>query len=232
MRIAIHQPQYLPWLPYFLKIEACDCFVLLDIVNFQKNGLQNRNQIKTAQGAHWLTVPVLHQFGQKIKEVKVNQTLDWCRKHWYTISQCYRKSTAFNLFEGDLHSFYSQNWLELSELNIQMIYMFMKWMNIQTPVVKASELKATGVASDLILKICIEMGATSYLSGLGGKDYLKPIDFEKAGIEIIYQSFFNPLEYPQLFSEIGFIEHLSVLDLLLNCGNTWRKYLPMKMAVL
>lgn len=36
MKVAIHQPQYLPWLPYFTKIEESDLFILLDSVDFQK----------------------------------------------------------------------------------------------------------------------------------------------------------------------------------------------------
>ena len=66
MKIGIHQPQFLPWLPYFLKIEACDYFVFLDIVDYQKNGLQNRNQIKSINGKQWLTIPIKNKLGQKI----------------------------------------------------------------------------------------------------------------------------------------------------------------------
>jgi len=47
MIVAIHQPQYLPWLGYLDKIERCDTFVFLDNVQFKKNEWQNRNKIKT-----------------------------------------------------------------------------------------------------------------------------------------------------------------------------------------
>jgi len=57
MIIAVHQPQYLPWLGYFDKIDKADIFVLLDTVQYKKNEWQNRNKIKTAQGWQWLTVP-------------------------------------------------------------------------------------------------------------------------------------------------------------------------------
>ena len=63
MKVGIHQPHYLPWLPYFIKIAKCDIFIVLDNVDFQKNGLQNRNQIKTDKGYQWLTVPVEHKLG-------------------------------------------------------------------------------------------------------------------------------------------------------------------------
>ncbi len=70
--ISIHQPQYLPWHNYFKKMKKADIFIILDTVDFQKNGLQNRNQIKTSNGVNWLTVPVLKKKGQKIYETKID----------------------------------------------------------------------------------------------------------------------------------------------------------------
>ena len=69
MIVAVHQPQYLPWLGYFDKIDKADVFVLLDTVQFKKNEWQNRNKIKTAQGWQWLTVPVMYKYPQQINEV-------------------------------------------------------------------------------------------------------------------------------------------------------------------
>jgi WbqC-like protein family len=71
MRVAIHEPQYLPWLPYLAKADVCDVFAYLDNVQFQKNDLQNRDHIKTAQGARWLTVPVNASLGQRVRETRI-----------------------------------------------------------------------------------------------------------------------------------------------------------------
>ena len=76
MKISIHQPQFLPWLSYFLKIEKSDKFIFLDDVSFHKNGLQNRNKIKNSNGDFWLTVPILHS-RQKIIDVKINNKINW-----------------------------------------------------------------------------------------------------------------------------------------------------------
>ena len=228
MNVAIHQPQYLPWLPYFTKIEASDLFILLDTVDFQKNGLQNRNQIKTAQGAHWLTVPVRQQLGQKIIDVKIDDKTAWLRKHWQTIQQCYGRAAAFKTYERELESIYTNEWSSLNELNIEIITMMMRWMTIPTPVVRSSKLSATGSASSLVLDLCLEVGATRYLSGTGGKSYLEPAAFQNAGIEIAYRPSVLPTPYPQLFPQAGFVNHLSALDILLNCGETWRSYLPVE----
>jgi len=226
MKVSIHQPQYLPWLPYFLKIEESDLFILLDTVDFQKNGLQNRNQVKTAQGAHWLTVPVRQELGQKIRDVQTTGGGDWRRKHWLTLVQSYGKAPSFAPFAGDLERFYSREWTGLNELNIELIEMIMRWLDIRTPVVKSSDMGATGAASELVLNLCREAGATRYLSGSGGMSYLDMDAFDRAGIEVVYRPTILPVPYPQCFPKVGFINHLSALDIILNCGDAWRSYLP------
>ena len=230
MNVSIHQPQYLPWLPYFLKIEQSDVFIILDTVDFQKNGLQNRNKIKTVQGADWLTVPVRQQLGQKIIDVMIDNSTAWRRKHWQTIQQYYRKAKAFKDYQNDLETLYLKEWIGLCELNIEIIVMMMRWMNIQTPMLRSSQMKATGNASDLVLNLCLEVGATRYLSGAGGENYLKLETFQNAGVEIVYQASVLPETYPQLFPQAGFINHFSALDILLNCGAAWRNYLPVEVA--
>jgi len=226
MNISIHQPQYLPWVPYLMKIEESDVFIFLDTVDFQKNGLQNRNQIKTAQGAHWLTVPVRQQLGQKIQDVKIDNSIDWRRKHWLTIRQCYAKASSFKAYEQDIEALYAREWSGLNELNIELTTLMLSWMDISTHIMRSSQMKATGVASDLVLSLCLEAGATRYLTGIGGKNYLDSESFEKAGVEIVYRPSSHPLVYPQLFPQAGFINNLSALDIIANCGESWRSYLP------
>src|SRR5829696_3796305 len=93
--VAIHQPQYLPYLGFFHKLYHCDLFVALDNVQFQKNGVQNRNKIKTSQGWQWLTVPVLHDFGQLIQAVQISPNVPWQRKHWSTLVSNYGRAPFF-----------------------------------------------------------------------------------------------------------------------------------------
>lgn len=226
MKVAIHQPQYLPWLPYMLKIKHSDIFILLDTVDFQKNGLQNRNQIKTAQGAQWLTVPVRQQIGQKIQDVMIDSDLNWRRKHWQSLQQNYRKSSYFYLYAQELEEFYAKKWDRLNDVNIVFLKMLLRWMNIQTPVIRSSEMIGNGAGSDLVLSLCMEVGATKYISGSGGKNYLEPNSFERSGIEILYQPPVLPDIYPQLHPQAGFINALSVIDLIFNCGDAWSDSLP------
>jgi hypothetical protein len=91
MICAIHQPQYMPWLGYFDKIDKADIFIFLDDVQFKKNEWQNRNKIRTAQGWQWLTVPILHEFGQKIADVHIDNKRKWRHTHLRSIQLNYGK---------------------------------------------------------------------------------------------------------------------------------------------
>lgn len=222
--VSIHQPQYMPWLPYFLKIERSDTFILLDSVDFQKNGLQNRNQIKTAAGAHWLTVPVLHAIGQRIVDVQTDGRTDWRRKHWQTIKQNYSKAEAFKQHCDELEHVYAQAWPSLNALNAHVFTMLMRWLGIERRVLRSSEMRAEGSSSTLVLNLCLEAGATRYLSGTGAKNYLDEAAFSAAGVELVYLPSQLPSEYPQAHASVGFINTLSALDILLCCGADWRRY--------
>ena len=225
MNISIHQPQYLPWLPLLLKIEQSDLFIFLDNVDFQKNGLQNRNQIKSSQGLIWLTVPIYQKLGQKIIDVKIVSDKIWRKKHWQTIQVCYRKAPYFKFYKEALEAIYVYEWSSLCNLNIETMKMLMKFMDIKTPTIRSSQMKATGQASDLIHNLCLEVGATQYISGIGGKEYLNPSTFYNSGIDLVYKSYSLPKEYPQLFNQSGFFNSLSVIDIILNCGQDWRNYI-------
>ena len=96
--IAIHQPNYLPWIGYFYKIAKSDIFVLLDDVQYTKNSFINRNRIKTLKGVDWLSLPVIHsgKFGQLIKDVEIIAIEKSFKKITGTLNANYAKSKYFN----------------------------------------------------------------------------------------------------------------------------------------
>ena len=108
MRVTIHQPQFLPWLGYLDKINRADLFVALDSVQFKKNEWQNRNRIRTARGWQWLTVPVLHDFGQRIKEVRISQATDWRAKHLKALEMHYAHAAHREPAMAGLRAIYQQ----------------------------------------------------------------------------------------------------------------------------
>lgn len=214
--IAIHQPQYLPWVPYYDKADACDIFVYLDTVQFQKNGLQNRNKIKTAQGGTWLTVPVHVKLGNLIKDVKTSDS-HWVKKHVASIEQNYSRAAHAELFRRGLRPLLEQAPENLADLNIQITEWFFTQLEVGCRRIRASELNILGNAQDLVIDICKALGATRYLSGKGASDYQDNDSFTREGIELVYQDYINQ-PYRQCHPGIGFVPDLSALDLILNEG--------------
>jgi len=219
MLVAIHQLHYLPWLRYIHKLAASDVFIVLDNIQFNKNGYQNRNSIKTQQGRLVLTVPVLHQLGQNLSEVMVDTKQNWQKKHWGSIQGSYRKAPHWKEHEAFLEDIYlRRSWEKLNDLNRTMLDYFLRVLGVKTRIVYGSELAVPGEASERLVNLCKAVGGTCYLTGaFAAGQYLQPELFEKAGVSLAVQEFKAP-EYPQLFSEKGFIPELSILDLLVHCG--------------
>ena len=216
MIVAIHQPQYLPWLPYCDKADQCDVFVYLDNVQFQKNGVQNRNQILTAQGPRWLTVPVRASLDWTIRETPIADR-QWPRKHIKTIEQEYRRAPFAAEFDAALRGLLEQEWPSLADLNIAVTEWMFERLGLRCRRVRASELSLTGAKEDLVIAICQAVGATEYLSGTGAKSYQTPENFAAHGLTLRYQNYRNQ-PYPQCSTAAEFTPDLSALDLLLNVG--------------
>lgn len=216
MIVAVHQPQYLPWLGYFEKIMTADAFCYLDNVQYKKNEWQNRNRIKTVDGWQWLTVPVSYRFPQKINEVMVNNLANWKKKHRQALQTNYRRAPFFEEYFPIFEELYARDWELISDLNIYLIEKLRVVLDLHhKPAVIASNLDLREDPSDRLIDICRFFGADTYLSGQDGANYMDLDRFKQCGIRVMFQDFKHP-EYPQLFK--GFQSHLSVIDLLFNCG--------------
>lgn len=223
MILAIHQPQFMPWLGYFDKIIKSEIFCFLDNVQFKKNEFQNRNKIKTRQGWMWLTVPVMYHYPEKINEVKVNNDIPWRKKHLKTLMTYYQKAPHFSNVFPHLENFYNKEEEYISLINVRSVLMLMGLLGVSRETPLASELgPLPEEPSERLAAICALLGADTYLSGAGGREYLNPEPFQRRGIKVIFQDFQHP-HYPQLYG--GFIANLSLLDLLFNCGPQSRKIL-------
>jgi len=220
MICAVHQPQTFPWLGYFAKIIQSDHFVILDNVQFKKNEWQNRNKIRTQNGWQWLTVPVLHHFGQLISEVKINNTSNWRHKHLQALLSSYGKAPYFKKYFPELEELYQKKWELLVDFNLAGIHWLLKTLNIKTPITIVSEMKKIPQTPDLgaeerLIRITKALTANIYLSGAGGQEYLDQGLFPANQIKLIFQHFEHPI-YHQIQGK--FISHLSVLDLMFNEG--------------
>ena len=108
---------------------------------------------------------------------------------------------------------------------MKMLDLARAWLDIRTPVVRASSLGLTGIKTDRLIELCRKTGARCYLSGGGGSTgYLDVERMGRAGIGVIWQHFEHP-RYEQRYPEVGFLSHLGFIDMLLNCGEASREML-------
>ncbi len=219
MIVAIQQPEHLPWLGFFDKMRSCDGFIFLDNVQFKKRYFENRNKICTEEGWQWITVPVVSKgkYKQKINEVEVDNSVNWQRKYLGSLDQSYGKSKYFDDFYPGIRSIISKSHTFLVDLNIDLINFLKECFKINTQCFLASDLVSSELTgSDIILQLCLKVGAKVYLSGPDGRTYLNLEDFESKGIKVIYHDYKHP-EYTQLNST-EFIPYMSSVDYLFNYG--------------
>lgn len=217
MIVAIHQPNYLPFDGYFHKIVDCDLFVFLDSVQYAKNSLINRNKIKTVGGWCWLTVPVQRKnlLDAEICEVEICNAVDWGERHWRSLKQNYGRAKHFDEYGGFFREALGRKWIYLAELNKYMIKGICSFLGMEPKFVDSSSLNASGEKTELLVNICREVGADTYLSGRGAKGYQVEERFKEAGITLKYHDFKHP-EYRQLYGD--FVPNLSIVDMLFNEG--------------
>jgi len=220
VKLAIHQPQYLPWLGYLAKWAAADELVFLDTVQYEKNGWQNRNRIKTAGGPRWLTVPVHAKLGTPIEAVGVDTAQPWRVRHLRAIEDAYARAPYLARHHEALRRLYATDWPRLAPLAVATAEWLARAMGIATPARLAS---ALGVAASVpadptgrLIALCRAVGGDTYLAGRDGAKYIDLEAFARAGIGVLYQDYKHP-EYAQLHGE--FAPNLSALDLLLTHGD-------------
>jgi len=218
MLVGIHQPHYLPWLRYVEKIARSDVFIVLDDVDYEKGGHQNRNRIKTAHGALQLTVPVRRSLQRPIPEIEIDVRSRWQEKHRTALEQSYRQASYWERYWPALAGIWEREWSHLAELNRAMLEALLPLFGITTPVVYSSTIPVRGQSTRRLAELCRAVGGDAYLSGANAVDtYLDDGVLREAGIRLVRQEWEAPV-YRQLYPRAGFVPDLSVLDLLMNEG--------------
>lgn len=215
MKIAIHQPNYLPWIGFFDKLDSVDLFVILDKAHHSKSGYTNRCKIKTPNGPLLLTVPLKNK-EQPINLLQINQDGKWHKNHWKAIEANYKNSNFWSLYKDDLQELFHQNWTHMAALNLALIHHIASRLEIHTKIVIESDLKQDfGNKNERNRNIVSYLGGEIYLSGIGAKAYNSESHFTERQIKLVYQDFKHPI-YPQRFG--SFVPNLSIIDMLFNCG--------------
>jgi len=219
LRISILQPGYLPWLGFFEQMYRTDVFVLYDDVQYDKDGWRNRNRIKGAGGALWLTVPVHVKLSDHplISEVRIDNKTNWRKKHLLSLKMNYAKAPFFPDFIGIFEEAFSREWDYLVDIDVYFILKLSDCLGMgNKKIVRSSELNVEGDRIERLINICKIFDADIFYEGASGKNYLDSDYFSKKGVAIEYQDYVHPV-YRQLYGD--FIPYLSLVDLLFNHGD-------------
>jgi hypothetical protein len=221
--VGVLQSNYLPWRGYFDIIRSVDLLVFHDDLQYTKGDWRNRNKLKTTAGLKWMTVPVryLHT-RQRICDTEIDYGHKWERRHLNLFREGYASASNFEVGLSLLSEGISGTCRTISELNVRMIDLVCEYLEISTPRRMSSDLNLKGHKSERLLDLMHKVGGTTYLSGPSGKTYIDVNLFRRAGIGLEFKTYdYDP--YPQLWG--GFINAVSVLDLIANMGSESVHYL-------
>jgi hypothetical protein len=215
--VSINQPAYLPWLGYFHRIAQSDLHIVLDHVQFEKNSFTNRNKVRTAEGWSWLSVPAATsgRFGALPIATLAIADGKWRKKHWDTLRFAYAKAPFFAAHARVFEDIFSREWPLLAPLLAAITEALCPLFGVATRRVSSSALGIGGRNSELVLNLCRAVGATTYLSGPLGRDYLDRDAFAASGIAVLFHDYRHP-RYAQAFP--GFEPFMAAPDLLFNHG--------------
>jgi hypothetical protein len=219
--VAIHQPNFFPWLGYFDKIARADVFVILDSVQFPKKqgNWMNRVQILVQGVPRWLTVPVERSYHglRAVREMRIADDPQWRERSLKTLRVAYGRAPHFESVIDVAEGLFRSDQALLAEFNLGVIEALMGRV-VRTPatLVRSSELAVTGSATDLLIAITKAVGGTTYLCGGGADAYQDDARFAEAGLVLRFQEFDAPA-YTQLGSS-QMIKGLSTLDALFTLG--------------
>ena len=230
MKVAIHQPQYFPWLGYFDKMAKVDKFILMDEVQLEDRSYMLRNRFLSQDGSLTYLSVTAAKKGYREKKYNQIETVDnekWQNKHRSYLQQLYRRSPFADEVLSAIDPVFSKHYVWLTEVTQDSILACMRLLNIQTPIILQSQLRyqrnintaeeSARRRSQDVLSICKAVGATSYMTGAGASlEFLDREEFSNAGVPVAIQSYQCPA-YEQRFAS-EFLPNISALDMLFNCG--------------
>lgn len=209
--VAIHQPNYFPWLGYFSKMLQADVFIFLDDAQYTKNSYINRVQVLCNGLAKWLTIPVRVPLGTAIRDAA--PSAEWVEAHLDRLSNYYQMSANHGATLGALREMFSaaKSSGNIADINMRLIRQTAERLGIKVDFQLASELDCGDKrADDRLVKLVRTIDpAGVYLSGAGASSYQNPAKFTAAGLDLRMTKFRHPI-YSQ--GEQSFVPGLSFID--------------------
>lgn len=207
MNFLIH-PTYFPSISHFVAMAQSEKIVFEMEDNFQKQTNRNRTYIYSPNGIQLLNIPVKHskQIHQKTKDVKIETDFDWQKQHFKSLEAGYRSSPFFEYFEDEIRPVFEKKYTFLVDLNFETMQIISKCLRMKF------EYETT----------------TEYFREVDSNTVL---DFRTLADGKKDDSQFET--YTQVFEEKhGFLNNLSVLDLLFNEGRYALDYLKNQKLVI
>lgn len=219
--VAIHQPNFFPWLGYFDKMDRSDVFVFLDHVQFPKKGGTWPNRVRMLIGgeARWVTAPIRRSFHgvAAINGIEWADEQPWRSKLLKTLAANYGRAPFFGETMKLLAPLVEWPESNLSSFNIHAVKILAEHVGVRHEhTVASSELQVQGTTSELLIDITRKVGGSAYMCGGGAAGYQEDEAFEKAGVRLVYQNFTHP-SYQQV-GRRDFVSGLSIIDALMNLG--------------
>ncbi len=198
--VLIH-PAYFPNISSMALLAQRNC--LWEVCdNYQKQTFRNRTYICTDQGKHMMTIPIQHVGGEQgkqfYKDVKVDNQYPWQRQHWRTLQTAYRSSPFFEYYEDELVALFQKKYEFLLDYNLRSIELMGECLQLAVPTSKTTVYDPD---PENVLDLRFMVNAKK-------------------------SDPFTVAPYTQVFMERhGFINNLSILDLLFNEGTAASSYL-------
>lgn len=218
--VAIHQPNFFPWLGYFDKIAKCNYFIFLDDVQLPKTGggWSNRVRLIISGKPQWFSVPLNRNFHgvRNINEICFNDGAVWRKKLLKSLIINYGRHPYFietiELIEFILLSDIDN----IADFNIEAILVISSRLGIpNSRFFRSSQLAKEGSSNQLLSTLTISVGGLEYMCGGGADSYQDENVFSSHGLSLVRQNFQHPV-YPQI--SLDFCPGLSVIDIAMNIG--------------
>lgn len=219
--VAIHQPNFFPWLGYFDKITRSDAFVFLDEVQIPKKGgtWSNRVKLLVSGKARWVTAALDRDYSgvRNINEAHFKANEPWRENVLKTIKFNYGSAPHFDEIYNFIAPLINYSESNIAEYNIHAILTITDKLGIpESKFHKQSELSYKGEANELLFSLTHNLDGDIYMCGGGADDYQDDELFAEFGIKLKYQDFDHP-KYRQKGTD-EFVEGLSIIDPLMNLG--------------
>lgn len=216
--VAIHQPNFFPWLGYFEKIRRADVLILLDSVAYPRAGSGgmgswvNRVRLAIQGEARWVTCPLRRMpLGAPIGAVQIDDSQPWRSKLLRTIEANYRKAPQFESGMALIEPLLLEPENNLSAFNIRAIKAIAEHLGLSTRFVLQSTLQYSGKATELLVALVRAVDGSAYLSGDGAIGYQRDELFAENNLGLVKLNFAQ-----QVYCEPSrFIPGLSVIDYLM-----------------